>query len=58
MQEALRARVAMQDMLDEKIRSKTDEVEELQTVVENLRRQNQILKFVIMFLCIVLWLLI
>ncbi|XP_042051540.1 uncharacterized protein At4g04775-like [Salvia splendens] len=43
-QRALRDRVAMQDALDESVRSKTTEVEALQGVVADLHRQNRNLK--------------
>ncbi|KAG6391730.1 hypothetical protein SASPL_149488 [Salvia splendens] len=56
-QRALRDRVAMQDALDESVRSKTAEVEALQGVVADLHRQNRNLKVAIRILCIVIWIL-
>lgn len=56
-QRALRDRVAVQDALDESVRSKTIEVEALQGVVANLHRQLRYLKVVIGILCVVIWVL-
>ncbi|XP_047961769.1 uncharacterized protein LOC125206568 [Salvia hispanica] len=58
MQKELQARVAMHDMLTEKVRSKEVELESLQIVAENLHRQNRNLKYAILCLCVVVWLLI
>ena len=58
MQKALQARVAMLNTLHEKVRSKEVELESLQIVAKNLRRQNRNLKYVVLCLCAVVWLLI
>ncbi|XP_047966024.1 uncharacterized protein LOC125210524 [Salvia hispanica] len=58
MQKALQARVAMQDTLQEQVRLKEVELESLKIVAENLRQQNRKLKYVVLCLCVVVWLLI
>ena len=58
MEEALQRRVPMQDILQDEVCSKNDDIEALQHVVDNLRCTNKNLKMAIVFLCVVIWLII